>query len=291
MLVSETQRLIERQDWLEPTSDAVQKVVNNALSGSPTKRTLDNALNGVWLGHPLHPLLTDIPIGSWTVALTLDAVERVTGSERFAPGADAAVLIGLLGGLSSAVTGFAQWRYTDGQPRRAGMAHALLNITGTALYTASAILRLRRQRGAAQVAALLGYTLVGAGGYLGGDLAYNDRIGVNHAPGQMPPDEFTPVLPESELAEGAMRAVDVGDVRMMLVRQGGQVYALARECAHLGGPLDEGQLGEGCVTCPWHGSQFALDTGAVQEGPATFPQPRYEARVRNGRIEVRASQR
>jgi nitrite reductase/ring-hydroxylating ferredoxin subunit/uncharacterized membrane protein len=287
MLTREENRLIERQEWLEPTSDAIQKAVASVLTGSPAKHRIDDFLNGVWLGHPLHPMLTDIPVGAWTVAFGLDAFEAATGRAEFAPGADAAVVIGIVGGLASAITGLAQWQYTDAQPRRVGMAHALLNVTGTALYITSAVLRARGRRTAGRGAALLGFGFVTAAGYLGGDLAYNDRIGVNHAPGQTPPDQFTAVLPERALAEGAAHAVDVGELRMMLVREGGQVYALARECAHLGGPLEEGTIADGCVTCPWHGSRFALDDGSVVNGPATFPQPRFETRVRDGQLEVR----
>lgn len=287
MLTREQNRLIERQEWLEPTSDTVQKAVSSVLTGSPVKRRIDDFLNGVWLGHPLHPLLTDIPIGAWTVTLGLDLFEAATGRVEFAPGADAAVVIGLAGGLASAVTGLAQWQYTDAQPRRIGMTHALLNASGLALYITSAALRVRGKRGAGRLAALVGYGVIGVSSYLGGDLAYNERIGVNHAPGQTPPDDFTPVLAERDLAEGRAKAVDVGDLRMMLVRDHGQIYALARECAHLGGPLEEGQIADGCVTCPWHGSRFALDNGRVIDGPAAFPQPHFETRIHDGQIEVR----
>lgn len=289
MLTREQNRLIERQEWLEPTSDTIQKAVSGALTGSPTKRRVDDFLNGVWLGHPLHPLLTDIPVGAWTAAIGLDAYEAATGKATFAPGADAAVIVGIVGGMASAVTGLAQWQYTDARPRRVGMAHALLNITGTALFITSAALRARGKRVAGQGVAFVGFVVVAAAGYLGGDLAYNDRIGVNHAPGQTAPDEFTVVMPESALQDGTARAVDVGDLRMMLVRENGQIYALARECAHLGGPLEDGRIADGCVTCPWHGSRFALDDGHVVDGPATFPQPHFETRIRNGQIEVRTT--
>lgn len=288
MAVQEWRSVIDRQQWLEPVSDTLQKATNNALTGGQARRQVDNFLNGVWLGHPLHPMLTDIPTGAWTVALALDGVETFTGRRAFNPGADAAVTIGIVGALASAATGLAQWQYTDAESRREGTAHALLNTGALALYGVSAILRARGQRGLGKLAALAGFGVVLVSSYLGGDLAYDLRVGVNHAPGQQPPDDFTPVLAESELAEGAMKALDVGDVRLMLVRQNGQVYAIARECSHLGGPLDEGQLGDCSVTCPWHASTFALDDGRILAGPATFPQPVYETRVRNGQIEVRS---
>ena len=287
MLVRDTHSVIDQQQWLEPASDTVQKAVASVLTGSPAKRRVDDILNGVWLGHPLHPVMTDIPLGAWTVALGLDAFESFTGQRQFSPGADAAVVIGIVGAIGSAATGLSQWQYTDAQPRRVGMAHALLNVAGLGFYIASAALRASGRRSASKLTSLVGYGIVVASSYLGGDLAYDERIGVNHAPGQTPPEDYTAVLAETELPEGRAKALDVGDVRMMLVRQNGQVYALARECSHLGGPLEEGQLEDGCVICPWHGSRFALADGRVLDGPATFPQPFYAVRVRNGQIEVK----
>ncbi len=288
LVVRETDHVIERQQsWLDPVSDVTQKIVNGALTSNPASRKVDDILNGVWLGHPLHPVVTDIPVGAWTVASALDAYETVTGKRRFNPGADAAIWIGIGGAVVAALSGLAQWQYTDAQPRRTGMAHALLNTAALTLYGASAALRLSGLRSAGKVTALVGYGVVFASAYLGGDLVYDKRIGVNHAPGQTPPDDFTPVMAERDLGEGQVRAVDVGDLRMMLVRQNGQINALARECSHLGGPLEEGQIADGCVTCPWHGSRFWLDDGSVRNGPATFPQPHFATRVRNGQIEVK----
>lgn len=291
MAVQVRRTVMDQQQWLEPVSDTLQKATNNVLTGGRSRKRIDDLLNGVWLGHPLHPVLTDIPIGAWVVALALDGVETFTGRRDFNPGADAAITLGIAGALGSAATGLAQWQYTDAESRRVGTAHALLNTGALALYGMSALFRARGMRRLGKLAALTGFGIVVVSSYLGGDLAYDLRIGVNHSPGQVPPDDFTPILDESELAEGSMKPLDVGDVRLMLVRQNGRVYAMARECAHLGGPLDEGQLGECRVTCPWHASIFALDDGRVLEGPATFPQPIYETRIRDGQIEVRARQR
>ena len=74
----------------------------------------------------------------------------------------------------------------------------------------------------------------------------------------------------------------------MLIRRAGRIYALADSCAHLGGPLSEGQVDGLSIRCPWHGSRFDLEEGGVLEGPSTFPQPCFEIRVRAGQIEVRA---
>ena len=280
---------IERQDWVEQGSESVQQAVNSAYSaGGSRGQQIANFLNGTWLGHPLHPVVVALPIGSWTATLALDALELM-GKQEMAAGADATVAVGLLGALGSATSGLTQWQYTIEKPRRVGLLHGLVNASATTLYAVSLLARLRGARRTGRMTALLGYGMVMLGGYLGGELSYKYRLGVDHAPEEeAPPSAFVAVLAEAELAEGAMRQVMAGTVPVLLARQGGYIYALANTCSHLGGPLNEGTLERDCVTCPWHGSQFALDDGRVVNGPATFPQPAYEARVRNGQIEVRA---
>jgi len=276
------------QQWLEKPSDSVQRAVSTVLHPpGPAGQRLDDVLNGTWLGHPLHPVLTDIPIGAWSVTLVLDIVESLTGRTELAPGADAANVIGLVGAVGSAITGLSQWQYTIERPRRLGLLHALLNVGGAALYGASAVLRGTGRRGAGKVVGALGFAVVFVSAYIGGDLAYGERLGVTHVPEEQPPTEYTPALPEAELPEGQMTRVEVGGVPVLLARQNGAIYALGDVCAHLGGPLHEGTLEPGCVVCPWHGSRFALADGSLINGPATFPQPRYDARVRSGQIEVR----
>lgn len=276
------------QQWLEKPSDAVQRVTASVLHpAGPAGQRLDDFLNGTWLGHPLHPILTDVPVGAWTVTLALDAIETFSDKQELAAGADASNLIGLAGALGSAVTGLAQWQYTLDRPRRLGLLHALLNTGATVLYGASAVLRATGRRGAGKVTALLGYGMVSVSAYIGGDLVYGERLGVTHVPEQQPSTDFTPALPAAELPEGQMARIDLNGAPVLLVRQHGAIYAMSDVCAHLGGPLHEGTLEGDCVVCPWHGSRFALEDGRLVNGPATFPQTRYETRVRNGQIEVR----
>lgn len=134
--------------------------------------------------------------------------------------------------------------------------------------------------------ALLGYGLIAISGCIGGDLAYGQCFGVTHIPDQEIPETWQQAIADDELHEGDLKRVLPGGVPILLVRHQEHIYALAEICAHLGGPLSEGTLGEGCVTCPWHGSRFRLTDGAILNGPATFPQPVYETRVRDGMIEV-----
>ena len=226
MELLETMDTVARQEWLDPASDSVKRARDDALHPPGRAGTwLDNLLNGTWLGHPLHPVLTDVPVGAWTVGLLLDGLETFTPKKELAAGADAANWIGIAGAVGSAVTGLAQWQYTVDRQRRLGMAHALLNTGALALYGASAALRARGRRGAGKLAALLGYAVVGASAYIGGDLVYAERIGVNHVPEEAPPAEFTPALPEAELPEDAMARVAVGGVPILLA--GGQRRQLA----------------------------------------------------------------
>ncbi|MFI5274560.1 MAG: Rieske 2Fe-2S domain-containing protein [Ktedonobacterales bacterium] len=290
MELLEAMNVIEEQSWLEAPGDTVATVVSKVLTrpeGGPTR--IDDFLNGVWLGHPLHPVLVAVPIGAWTMTGVLDGIETLTGTTELNAGADAATAVGLLGAVASAVTGAAQWQYTIGRQRRLGFAHALINLTAAGLYGASLLCRVNGKRGAGKLTALLGYGVVMIGGYIGGELVYGERLGVTHIPEQTLPDEFQPALREEELHEGDLKRVTIADVPVLLVRQHGRIYALAEMCAHLGGPLAEGTLGECSVTCPWHGSRYRLTDGMMLNGPATFPQPVYETRVHNGMIEVRPS--
>ena len=278
---------VERQGWLEPVADTLQHAVSAAYqAGGETGRRIRDVLHGTWLGHPLHPVLTDIPLGAWTVAAALDMFGRRGGARVEERAADAAIGVGLAGAVGAAVTGITDWHHTDGAARRVGLGHGMLNGTATVLYATSLVLRMRGARGAGRATAGLGFGLTLAAAYLGGHLVFKKRIGVDHAP-RVEWDDFVAVLPEFELSEGRARRVDVRGVAVVLVRRGARIHALADTCAHLGGPLSEGSVDETTIRCPWHGSRFALEDGQCLEGPSTFAQPCFETRVRAGQIEVR----
>jgi nitrite reductase/ring-hydroxylating ferredoxin subunit/uncharacterized membrane protein len=280
---------IGREAWLDAFGDKLQQVLSAKLEllGSQSRR-VQNALHGTWLGHPLHPLLTDIAIGGWTVAVVLDLVDDAVGDEAVSAGADGALGLGLIGAVGSAATGANDWQHTNGAARRIGVAHALLNSAATTLFLASLLARLTDHRPAGRWLARLGLAISGASAYLGGHLVFGHRIGVNHAADQTGPDEFTAAMPDAELKEGTPQLAEVDGMRVVLVRADGGIHAFAETCSHLGGPLSEGRLEEGGIVCPWHGSRFALEDGRVLDGPASFPAPCFDARIREGQIEVRA---
>jgi nitrite reductase/ring-hydroxylating ferredoxin subunit len=279
---------IAKQTWLEPLEEGLQKGLaeafkSDALRGKP----VENALHGVWLGHPLHPALVGIPLGAWTVAFVLDLVEEATGERHLRRGADLAVAVGLAGAAGSAVTGLTDWKDVQGPPRRTGMVHALLNITATALYVASAVQRKRRNRGAGRALAYAGFGLSMTASWLGGHLVFSDQIGVEHKAAAEAPSDFVPVARLTDLSEGKPHRVSHQDYPIVLVREGERVFALAEICSHLGGPLSEGTVEGECIRCPWHGSLFRLEDGEVVESPATRPQSAFEARIHGDQIELR----
>jgi len=275
------------QPVLDRVAEPLSKTVRAGYeSAGPVGRRLKNTLHGVWLKHPLHPVFTDVPLGAWTTGLVLDAIAARSRDRATAEAADVAIAVGLAGAAGAAVTGLTDWSETSGRSRREGLIHGLLNIAATTLYATAFVLRRRGARATGQSCALAGYTVAVGAAWLGGDLVYNQRLGVTHAVVD-PPETFTAVAPASDVAEGEMHRVRHGDLDLLLVRQHGRLCALAHSCSHLGGPLSEGTLKDGSVVCPWHGSEFALADGRVINGPATHDQPCLDVRERNGQIEVK----
>jgi len=276
--------------WLDAVADAVQPaIVKTFEAGGKTGQEIKNFLHGVWLGHPLHPVITDVPIGSWTAAAVLDGLELL-GKNKYEKGADVAIGLGLLGAVGSAVSGLTDWTGTSQKARKIGLVHALLNVGATALYTTSYFLRKQKHtRKTAIGLAMLGYGVASLSAYLGGHLVYDKQVGVDHNLQFVDyPQNFVAVLPEGELAENSMRCVKAGEVPVLLARKNGEVFAIAHTCSHMGGPLSEGDLlDDACVRCPWHGSVFSLQDGSVIDGPATIPQPKFDVRINNGQIEVK----
>jgi nitrite reductase/ring-hydroxylating ferredoxin subunit/uncharacterized membrane protein len=278
------ERLTATMPWLDQAADILQKVFA-PFAGEDAPRELKDTLVGTWLGHPLHPALVALPIGAWTSAFALD----LAGEED---AADLLIGLGVGGALLSAVTGAAQWQDAayDEQPKRLGALHALTNIAATACYATAFALRKSGARSAGMAFSLAGLGLVTVGGQLGGDLAYDLGIGVDHTAFEHPPGDWVEVMDEAELLEDKPVAVTAKGAKVMLVRSDGAIRAVAATCPHLAGPLNKGKIDGDTVTCPWHGSVFSLVDGHLINGPATAPITSYEVRVTNGRIGVRASE-
>ncbi|HWS82324.1 MAG TPA: Rieske 2Fe-2S domain-containing protein [Rubrobacter sp.] len=283
------QRVVEALPFLDDIADDVQPKVQEAVAAGGT--TARDVLDGVWLEAPLHPVLTDVPVGAWTAALVFDGLDIATGKEPVRHAADASLVFGTLGALGAAVTGLSDWRYLSGGSRRMGVAHGLLNAIGLILSIVSIILRASGRRNAGRLTFLTGYSISGMAAHLGGELSYHYGLRVDRNVFQgTGPDEFVPVLGESELAQDDLRRVEVEGVGVLLSRtSAGEVCAISATCNHFSGPLEEGEREGDTVVCPLHNSRFELCSGEVIDGPAIFPQSRYETRVRDGKIEVKAA--
>ncbi|MEU8803896.1 Rieske 2Fe-2S domain-containing protein [Spirillospora sp. NPDC048819] len=275
-------RAVRRLEKAE-TLDKVAKPVSSGAKRVVRPRLVRNLLSGTNLGHPLHPALTDVPIGAWTMAGLLDAV----GGREAEPAADLLVKAGIVAAVPTAVTGLNDWSDTIGPERRVGLVHATANSTALTLYIASLVARARGDRRKGKALGFAGFGVMAISAYLGGHLTFVKGVNVNRTAWQQGPDEWTPVLAAAELAEGEHRTADADGVRILLHRTDGTVHALAATCSHMGGPLGEGTFEGGCVTCPWHGSTFRFADGGIERGPASTPQPCYETRIQDGRIEVR----
>ena len=264
--------------------DKVAKPVAGLVGKAVQPRAVRNLLSGTRLGHPAHPMLTDLPIGAWSMSAVLD----LFGGADAERAADLLVGAGILSAFPTAATGLNDWSDTIGEERRIGTVHATANVAALTLYLASLIVRRSGGRSAGKILGLAGFGVMVVGAYLGGHLSFAKAVNVNHTFLEHRPQEWTTVLAEAELAEGELRKVSAGEASVLLTRDGGQVYALANTCSHAGGPLDEGELADGCVICPWHASTFRLTDGYIVRGPASIPQPAYQTRVRDGKIEIRS---
>lgn len=281
--------VVENQTWLDSLATPLQNWLLK-LFGQPgdPNRTLKSMLNGTWLGHALHPVLTDIPLGAWSCTMVLDVASfNAESNNGIAQGADIAMALGILGATGAAVTGLTDWSDLDGTDRRVGLMHGLLNSGILLTNVGSLVLRLTGRRRAGITLSTIGYLASLFSAYLGGELSFAKGIGVNHDAWEGGSDEYVPVMNMEDLEEGKLTRVDAAGIPAVMYKQGGTIYAIGAVCTHLAGPLDEGTCENGEVTCPWHGSRFRMSDGAVVNGPAAYAQPTFAVRVRDGKIELR----
>lgn len=266
---------LEDADQLDPAVAVGQKAARSIRPGR-----IRDALHGVWLGHPLHPVLVQLPVGTWLSASALDLL---------VPQANAAarrlVAAGLVASAPAIVAGAVDWSEQHEQQMRVGVVHALANSLAAALYGASLLAGTPQ---AGRGLRLAGLAAVGLGGVLGGHISFGLAGGANHA--EHVPHVIEPgwhhLAALADLPEGKPVRKMVGEVPVVAVRTGEQVQVLADRCSHMSGPLSDGQLADGCLTCPWHGSVFRLADGCVARGPATAPQPAFQARVAGETVQV-----
>ena len=269
---------------LDRVAGPLARMAKKLIPAGPVK----DALSGAGLGHPLHPPLTDVPIGSFTAATVLDLV----GGRRSGDAVEALLGLGILAALPTAAAGLSDWSDTYGPDQRTGVVHAASNVAMLSLFTASLAARKGGRRGLGRTLSLAGMAAMAVGGYLGGHLTYARGVGVNHAFGEGDVEDWTAVMDAADLPAGSptrVGAAGAAGAAILLYRASDRILAIGSVCSHAGGPLQEGKIDDGgpCVQCPWHGSVFRLEDGSVVHGPASVPQAAYDVRTSDGRIEVR----
>jgi nitrite reductase/ring-hydroxylating ferredoxin subunit len=261
-------------------SDPIGDAVRAALARQPLK----DLLSGTWLGHPLHPLLTDLPIGFWTSAFTLDLL----GGRHSRRAATRLVAWGVLTAIPTAASGAADWGDTTDRDRRIGFVHAAANSTALACYAASWLARRRGRHTGGVLLGFAGATAATVGGFLGGHLLQTLGVGVDRTAHRRPPQGWTRVAALDDITDEPRRFV-VAEAPVLVFRSRGALVALDARCPHRGAPMEEATRRDGCLVCPWHGSTFREADGTLVRGPSTVPLPSYEARVRGDDVEVRAT--
>jgi nitrite reductase/ring-hydroxylating ferredoxin subunit/uncharacterized membrane protein len=270
---------IEGAEQLDEARSQICTVAQPVLKPVPLRRFL----SGTDLGHPVHPVLVQLPIGLWTSAWVLDLMGL--GRTR---AARSLVGLGVLSALPAVASGLSDWADTDEAEARVGLVHATANTAALACFSVSWLRRRGGQHSGVSWS-MLGATLATAGGYLGGHLAYALGVGVDTNAFEVGSDEWTAV--RGNVPTEPLVARTVEGVRVMVATNEEGRFALADRCSHRGGPLSEGSLDGACVTCPWHGSQFELANGTPTRGPASIPQPVYENRVVEDKLELRRSEK
>jgi nitrite reductase/ring-hydroxylating ferredoxin subunit/uncharacterized membrane protein len=273
---------IGRLRFLDPIGGWLGATVRGVIPAGPVK----DALSGTRLGHALHPLLTDVPIGAWTSATVLDLV----GGDDAAGAAETLIAVGLMAAGPTFASGWSDWSDSElesASVRRLGLVHAWSNGSAAILYAASLVARRSGERRIGIVLGLAGAGALSAGGFLGGHLTYAKGVGVDVTAFESRPRDWVDAG-AADLDAGEIRRISTEGADVVVCRHDGYLHALANRCTHRGGPLHEGNLVGGCIECPLHGSRFSFVDGSVERGPATAPQPVYEVREIDGRVEVRA---
>lgn len=283
---------LRRQRWMESWSDFVQALVGGFYKalGQPG-RILRDLLHGVWpLGHPLHPALTDVPLGAWTAAVLLGFASLIWPAIPWVA-SPAALAVGVLGALAAVAAGYTDFHDTYGLERRTGCLHGLTMSVATVVMIISLVVSFfgPGTRGTALGIATVGLLLTLFGAYVGGHLTFRFGTMVDRQAFTEFTDDWFDAGATGDYPEGQLKLAHAGGIPVLVVRIDGKLSAIANTCTHAGGPLNEGKLDGSIVTCPWHGSRFCVRDGHVKGGPAVFAEPTLLVREDSGRVRLKAA--
>jgi len=281
---------IDRLAWIRTLNDQLTAVLGPWRERHQDNPVLELMHGGRWLGHPLHPALSDLPIGLWAGSLLLDVTDRDPAPRRGLDPAGLFSAVGIVAAVATAATGVVDWTVSDDEDRRLGLFHGVLNTAALGLQGLSLAARLSGHRRTARGLGAASLGVTGAAAYLGGHLVFAKAVMVSRVAGADGPRRWVRVVEEAELPDGVPTGVQADGRQILLYSRDGTLYALDNLCSHAAGLLSRGAVEGLIVTCPLHGSQYCLADGSVRRGPSHQPQPVIRTRVRNGWIEVRGNQ-
>jgi len=256
--------------------------------------------------HPIHPILVGFPIAYLAGSAVAGLWARATNRPSWYRTATHMNGLGILSALAAAVPGLIDYVFavppkSSGKDRATN--HMFANVSALGLFAVSRLGRRNADdRPPAWTVAteLCGLGLLTTGGWLGGTLVYRNQIGVDHRYANAGKWIEQPIVPSAtdvdvaaadELDVDQMKLLRIGAKRIVLARVESGYVAFDDRCTHKGGSLADGVLVCGTVQCPWHGSQVAVDSGAVKQGPATEKIATYQVEEREGRIWIKVESR
>jgi nitrite reductase/ring-hydroxylating ferredoxin subunit/uncharacterized membrane protein len=266
--------------------DGPAKTIGRTIRGVLSSGKLKDAVSGTWLGHAVHPMLTDVVIGSFMSATILD----ILGGDEDGRARERLIAVGIAAYAPTALTGLNDWADTEptnDSVRRSGAVHASSNAIALSLYAASLGFRRRGAHREGALLGTLGAAVLMAGAYLGGHLSLTKGVGPDQTVFDPGPSEWTPAADASQLPDGRPTRVVVQDTPVLLLRDGDRIFAIHDRCSHRGCSLSDGEVDGNEVVCACHGSRFDRRDGSVKHGPATSPQPAFQVRQRDGVVEIR----
>lgn len=288
--------MVKSWKWLDPFANFFGAIVGGFYK-IPGTHGIKSLLHGTWpLGHPLHPMVTDLTIGGYTATIALDIVYVITRNPALPQAADFLIVASFLTSLASIVSGLTDWNETIDEERRTGMLHGLLMVVASVGFFVSIWLRLHGvadQRDPAVWLALVSWAILIVSSFFGGEMVFAYGTEVNRQAWSEPPTKWERLdVYESSLED---RKPVVGKTKsgfaVFVVKLDDKIYAMGNTCTHAGGPLNEGTWvgADRCeIQCPWHASRFCVKDAKVHGGPATFSEVRFQTRAADGRVEVRA---
>lgn len=159
---------VEDLEAVDPPAAAASHLAGRLLGRG---RRAD-VLRGSWLGHPVHPLLVTVPIGSWVTSAVLSFVfDDVTAARRL-------LAVGLAATPPTVLAGWADYPSLNRRQQRVGLVHAASNVIGVIVFVLSYRAYRKERYRSARVLTLLGLTALSLGGALGGHLSYAQGAGM-----------------------------------------------------------------------------------------------------------------